>query len=242
MQPSLFDAPDEPEADRGDQAAEPPADQAAREFAVDPRHHVVLEASAGTGKTRVLVDRFVRLLDVGVDPRHILAITFTRKAAAEMRDRVLSTLAARARADRSFRPRWRALADRVVDIQVSTIDAFCFRLLREFPLEAGVDPGFEIADETEMARFSAEALALTFRAVRGLVAEDANVRLLLAEIPTATLRDALAALVDRRHVLLPAIATFVSRLERMNTAEAVAAVFLDDVRSVLAAPEARSIL
>jgi len=243
MQPSLFDAPDEPEADRADQPAEPPpADQAAREFAVDPRHHVVLEASAGTGKTRVLVDRFVRLLDAGVDPRHILAITFTRKAAAEMRDRVLSTLAARARADRSFRPRWRALADRVVDIQVSTIDAFCFRLLREFPLEAGVDPGFEIADETEMARFSAEALALTFRAVRALVAEDANVRLLLAEIPTATLRDALAALVDRRHVLLPAIATFVSRLERMNTAEAVAAVFLDDVRSVLAAPEARSIL
>jgi ATP-dependent helicase/nuclease subunit A len=243
MQPSLFDAPDEPGGvDHADRPAEgPPADQAARDFAVDPRHHVVLEASAGTGKTRVLVDRFVRLLDAGVDPRHILAITFTRKAAAEMRDRVLATLEARARADQSFRPRWRALTDRVADIQVSTIDAFCFRLLHEFPLEAGVDPGFEIADETEMARFSAEALALTFRTLRTLVAADADVRLLLAEIPTTTLREALASLVDRRHVLLPAVATFVSRHEQQRTAEAVAAAFLDDVRSVLAAPEARSI-
>jgi ATP-dependent helicase/nuclease subunit A len=243
MQPSLFDAPDDPAgADRADRpAGDPPSDQAAREFAVDPRNHVVLEASAGTGKTRVLVDRYVRLLDAGVDPRHILAITFTRKAAAEMRDRVLATLEARARADKSFRPRWRALTDRVADIQVSTIDAFCFRLLREFPLEAGVDPGFEIADETEMARFSAEALALAFRALRGLVATDADVRLLLAEIPTATLREALASLVDRRHVLLPAVAAFVSRHEGMPTAEAVAAVFLDDVRSVLATAEARPV-
>jgi len=240
MQPSLFDLPDDPGGAEGT-AGDPSSDQAARDFAVDPRHHVVLEASAGTGKTRVLVDRFVRLLDAGVDPRHILAITFTRKAAAEMRDRVLATLEARARADRSFRPRWRALTDRVADIQVSTIDAFCFRLLREFPLEAGVDPGFEIADETEMARFSAEALALTFRAVRGLVASDADVRLLLAEIPAPTLREALASLVDRRHVLLPAVAAFVSRHEGMPTAEAVAVAFLDDVRAVLEAPEARPI-
>ena len=86
-QPSLFDRPLEPPA------SEPtPPDQAARDFAIDPGNHVVLEASAGTGKTRVLVDRYVRLLASGVDPRHILAMTFTRKAAAEMRARVLATL------------------------------------------------------------------------------------------------------------------------------------------------------
>src|SRR5262245_15988896 len=99
MQPSLFDDEDLTAAQVSGAAAPRtdaprtdfvPVDQAARDFAVDPNHHVVLEASAGTGKTRVLVDRFVRLLDAGVDPRHILAITFTRKAAAEMRDRVLS--------------------------------------------------------------------------------------------------------------------------------------------------------
>jgi hypothetical protein len=63
-----------------------PPDQPARDFAIAPENDVVLEASAGTGKTRVLVDRYVRLIEKGVDPRHILAITFTRKAAAEMRE------------------------------------------------------------------------------------------------------------------------------------------------------------
>ena len=61
-------------------------DAAAREFARDPANNVVLEASAGTGKTTVLVARYVNLLMRGVDPANILAITFTRKAAAEMRE------------------------------------------------------------------------------------------------------------------------------------------------------------
>ena len=60
-------------------------DAAARQSAVDPSRNIVLEASAGTGKTRVLVERYVNLLLAGVEPEQILAITFTRKAAAEMR-------------------------------------------------------------------------------------------------------------------------------------------------------------
>ena len=55
------------------------ADEPARRAAVDPTQNVVLEASAGTGKTRVLVERYVNLLRAGVEPDHILAITFTRK-------------------------------------------------------------------------------------------------------------------------------------------------------------------
>ena len=67
-------------------------DADARGDAIDPSRNIVLEASAGTGKTRVLVERYVNLLRAGVEPDHILAITFTRKAAAEMRQRILDRL------------------------------------------------------------------------------------------------------------------------------------------------------
>src|ERR1051325_7241766 len=133
-------------------------DRAGRERAVDPRYNVALEASAGTGKTRVLVDRYLNLLKAGVDPVHILAVTFTRKAATEMRDRILSSL--RVAAERGEIPasRWRELRDRTGDIAVSTIDAFCLSLLREFPLEADLDPGFSMAEETEVPRLIDESL------------------------------------------------------------------------------------
>ncbi len=217
MQPSLFDT-------LVDDAR--PPDQAARDFAVDPANDVVLEASAGTGKTRVLVDRYIRLIDAGVDPRHILAVTFTRKAAAEMRDRILAALRQRAETEQRLSDRWRELRERIADIQISTIDAFCFSLLREFPLEGRVDPAFEIADETEMARFGGEAMDLTLRAARGLVATDENVRLLFARVKLGPLRDAIQSLLDRRHIALPAVARFVSEHVRFNSASEAGAAFL----------------
>ncbi len=140
-------------------------DRAGRERAVDPRYNVALEASAGTGKTRVLVDRYVNLLRAGVDPSNILAITFTRKAAAEMRERIVSTLRAAAERGEIAPARWRELRDRTADIAISTIDAFCLSLLREFPLEADLDPGFSMADETEVPRLVDEALDRALRIV-----------------------------------------------------------------------------
>ncbi|MFI5177633.1 MAG: UvrD-helicase domain-containing protein [Vicinamibacterales bacterium] len=223
-QPSLFDAPqDEPR----------PADQAARDFAVNPAHHVVLEASAGTGKTRVLVDRYVGLIQAGVDPRHVLAITFTRKAAAEMRDRVVAELGQRADRGEMASEVWRNVRDRMADVQISTIDAFCFGLLREFPLEADVDPAFEIADETEMARFASEALDLTLRASRRLIIDDENVRLLFARVKLPVLRAALEHSLDRRQVALPAVASFVARRVRCERAADAAAAFVGSVRTAL---------
>ena len=210
MQPSLFDL----------SGNDPLPDQAARDFASDPAQHVVLEASAGTGKTKVLVDRYVRLIRLGVAPRHILAITFTRKAAAEMRERILDEL-------RDQMP-----SAILAEIQVTTIDAFCFGLLREFPLEAGVDPGFEIADETEMARFATEALDVTMRIARGVVVRDQNVRLLFTRIKAPVLAEVLAQLLDRRQVALPAVATFVKQKVRVKSPDEAARLFVERVRAV----------
>ena len=192
-------------------ATEPTADQAARAFAVDPRHNVVLEASAGTGKTSVLVARYVNLVSAGVEPANILAITFTRKAAAEMRERIVAQLqdaAARSEIDKA---RWNDLRDRLGEIAISTIDAFCLSLLREFPLEADLDPGFEMADETEVPRIIADALDRALRTLISLAQEDADVALVLAQLGIARTREGLATLLDRRLVAWAALNRFLAR-------------------------------
>jgi ATP-dependent helicase/nuclease subunit A len=175
-------------------------DATARSAAVDPRRNVVLEASAGTGKTRVLVERYVNLLLAGVDPAHILAITFTRKAAAEMRERIIDRLREAGRASQFDRARWRDLKNRLGDISISTIDAFCLSLLREFPLEADVDPGFTLVDETEAPRLAAEALDRALRVCRGVAREDDDVALVFAQIGERRLRAGLGTLLARRLV------------------------------------------
>ena len=78
-----------------------------------PRHNVVLEASAGTGKTSVLVARYINLLKAGVDPANILAITFTRKASAEMRERIVRELRESAARSEFDKARWVELRDRL---------------------------------------------------------------------------------------------------------------------------------
>jgi ATP-dependent helicase/nuclease subunit A len=175
-------------------------DRAGRERAVDPRFNVALEASAGTGKTRVLVDRYVNLLREGVDPSEILALTFTRKAASEMRERILATIRD-AGAKGEFSPgRWRELRDRTSDVGISTIDAFCLSLLREFPLEANLDPGFQMADETEVPRLVDEALDRALRTCRSVAREDEHVALVFAQLGDRRARAGLANLLNRRIV------------------------------------------
>ncbi len=184
------------------------ADDRARRLAVDPARNVALEASAGTGKTRVLVDRYVRLLEVGVAPRNILAITFTRKAAAEMRQRVMATLRERHRLGSLTGDRWREIRDAFGEISISTIDAFCLSLLHEFPLEAGVDPGFDLADETETPRFIESSLDRAFDIGRAVSLHDADVALLVTELGEPRLRKGLTALLDRRLVAWDALNRF----------------------------------
>ncbi len=193
---------------------EPPAvsevepDAPARTFAVDPSRNVVLEASAGTGKTSILVTRYVNLLRAGVDPANILAITFTRKASTEMRERIVHELKTAAVASPEDRRRWLTLRDRMTDISISTIDAFCLSLVREFPLEADVDPGFTLADETEVPRLIDEAIDRTLRIVAARAADDQDVSLLMAQLGSTRAREGLAHLLQRRLIARAALARF----------------------------------
>ena len=201
------------EAAEGEAAAPPPPrralpDAPARAFATDPANNVVLEASAGTGKTTVLVSRYVNLLRAGVDPSNILAITFTRQAAAEMRGRIIRELRRAADGPPAERDRWRKLRDRLGDVAVSTIDAFCLSLLREFPLEADLDPGFGLTDETEAPRLIQQALDRTLAVCGALAADDLAVAMVLARLGPGRVRAALAHLLDRRLVASTALQRF----------------------------------
>src|SRR5450756_483522 len=107
----------------------------------------------GTGKTRVLVDRYVKCVlddELGTgDVRTVAAITFTEKAAGELRQRVREEFEARA-AEAEAGSDAADLIERALaaldDAPISTIHGFAGRLLREFPVEAGVDPAFEQLD------------------------------------------------------------------------------------------------
>jgi ATP-dependent helicase/nuclease subunit A len=184
------------------------SDADARRRAVDPSRNSVLEASAGTGKTRVLVERYVNLLLAGVEPEHILAITFTRKAAAEMRQRIVERLKEAARASQLSAGRSRELRDRLGEIAISTIDAFCLSLIREFPLEADVDPGFDLADPTEIPRLIGEALDRVLRVGRRLAQTDADVAMVFVQLRERRLRAGLAALLGRRLVAADVLRRF----------------------------------
>ena len=197
------------------------SDLEARARAEDPRFNVALEASAGTGKTRVLVRRYVNLLLSGVDPANVLAITFTRKAAAEMRERIVTMLRDQAEAGNIGPARWRDLRSRLGDIAVSTIDAFCLSLLREFPLEADLDPGFSMADETDAAQLIEESLDVSLRSCRHLARHDSDIALVFANLSDRQVRRALASLLERRIVAHAALDTFLASAPPDLTVEGI---------------------
>jgi ATP-dependent helicase/nuclease subunit A len=232
---SLFDGAGEPASpDIGPlPAAAADDDEDARVYAVSPGHHVVLEASAGTGKTSVLVSRYVNLLKANVDPANILAITFTRKAAAEMRDRILRELRQAAGRSEFDKARWLELRDRLGDIAIGTIDAFCLSLLKEFPLEADLDPGFELTDETEVPRLIDETLDQALRMFVRLARSEPDIRLVLAQLGLARTRDGLASLLDRRLVAWEALDRFLARGPADLDAEVVCRRALTSLQDVL---------
>ncbi|MGL4767135.1 MAG: UvrD-helicase domain-containing protein [Formosimonas sp.] len=144
------------------------------QIALDPTQSVVVRACAGSGKTWLLTSRIVRLLLDGVEPRQILAITFTKKAAQEMRERVASVLASladgsdeqvlselqqrglSADAAQAALPRARQLYDEVLgmgqDVPIDTFHAWFYKLLQAAPVGSGVKRNAVLVDDTSELR------------------------------------------------------------------------------------------
>jgi ATP-dependent helicase/nuclease subunit A len=143
--------------------------------ASDPRASTFVSANAGSGKTSTLVRRVARLLLDGARPERILCVTFTKAGAAEMQRRLFqqlgqwavmpdpeltAALAALREPDRKLGDA-RALFARALEtpggLKIQTIHAFCEQLLRRFPLEAGVSPGFTVLEDAAAAEVSQRA-------------------------------------------------------------------------------------
>lgn len=137
--------------------------------AANPNDWVWANANAGSGKTKVLIDRIARILLHGSDPAKILAVTYTKAAAAEMTTRLFETLGkwtitkddelrkilkgldSNLQCDAAQLSKARALFASALEtpggLKVQTIHAFCGDILKRFPIEAGIAPGFEVADD-----------------------------------------------------------------------------------------------
>lgn len=128
---------------------------------------LVVAAGAGSGKTFTLTERIVHALQVGYisDIGQVCAITFTNKAAAELKSRVKAELRARGMAEQSLK------AD---DAWISTIHGMCARILRAHALELDLDPGFKMGDELKLGRLRAESLDAVLRQAEGLAGVDVS--------------------------------------------------------------------
>ena len=122
---------------------------------------VLVRAGAGSGKTRTLVARYLSLVAEGNPLRAVVAITFTDKAALEMRSRLRSAMRdylQEPQLDTATRTRWEGIARELDSARIGTIHALCTEILRRHPAEARLDPRFAVLDATQALLLRANAL------------------------------------------------------------------------------------
>lgn len=150
--------------------------------------HVSVSAGAGSGKTRVLVERFLYILErYGLEgagrkaefsARNILAITFTRKAATEMKLRIRKEMNERLEHSSAEQAQfWRQQLELLEGAQIGTIHSLCKRILRDNPVEAQLDPDFTVLEDSRQPQFEAEELQRFLR--RRLAEGDSQLQLLV---------------------------------------------------------------
>ena len=194
------------------------SDAQQRALAVEPQRSVIVQAPAGSGKTSLLVERYLALLAVVEAPEEILAITFTRKAAAEMRARVLQFLDpafdSEAAHEQAALARARAVEDRVRDwglrenpqrMMIRTIDSFNHYLARSMPVASQLGPVPLPADHTQALYREAGRRVLVRVDDGDALAEDLKTLLLWRDHRVQDLEDLLISLLARREQWLPTL-------------------------------------
>ncbi|HEY3296928.1 MAG TPA: UvrD-helicase domain-containing protein [bacterium] len=137
----------------------PLVDAADRDLAANDLSNVFLvEAAAGTGKTTLLVSRILTIVRETLTPlSNIVAITFTEKAAGELKIKLRERLEAAAREEDEYVEQYRRALQNLDAMPVSTIHSFCRELIAQRPVEAGVDPGFSVTDQATARTLTDEA-------------------------------------------------------------------------------------
>lgn len=188
-------------------------------LATEPYTNATVSASAGCGKTWLLVTRIIRLLLAGAEPGSILALTFTRKAAAEMSIRLNERLyeiaiaddegfndaliAIGAQPDEQTQIIARGLYEKCLHslspVRVQTFHAFCQDILSKFPLEAEIPPGFELKEDTSLIEQQSwdSLFSTATRDTKGLLADDLDKLMLVCNGPANT-RTALTSMLRQR--------------------------------------------
>lgn len=167
-----------------------------RSSALERGRDVIVTAGAGSGKTRTLVARYASLLADGLSPRSVVAITFTKKAAREMRSRLreaLTTLANNAKS-KDERESWLSLGNQMDSARIGTIHSLCTEILRAHPAEAGIDPRFEVLDEGLAATLKDQVVD---DALKAMVAK-VEYKLLFQTLQTGGVQSLLESVLDRR--------------------------------------------
>ncbi|MCR3954982.1 MAG: UvrD-helicase domain-containing protein [Gudongella sp.] len=136
--------------------------------------NLAVSAGAGTGKTKVLTERYVHILengdlDEGREIESLVAITFTKKASTEMKERIEQEIASRL----DHGERWRRLYRDFSKAYIMTIHSFCGKLLRENPVQADIDPGFTVLEEYVADRMLRESAG---RVLDRLLKEEDNLK------------------------------------------------------------------
>ncbi|RKD24465.1 hypothetical protein BEP19_08745 [Ammoniphilus oxalaticus] len=127
--------------------------------------NLIISAGAGSGKTWVLTERYLEILSRGYSPAQIVAITFTRKAAGEMKGRIRQAIQKMAREAKQLEEQryWEQCEREFKQSIITTIDGFCSELLRTHPLEAGLSPQFQVFDSIEADLIKSDIYTQTIR-------------------------------------------------------------------------------